>query len=84
MLQLCAVRWSVLQCVLQCVLVMKNYLPDGLPVRVLQCVAVCCSMLQCVAVCCSVLQRVAECCRAAQCVVVCVAVCASDKEFIWS
>jgi len=30
--------------------------------KVLQCVAVCCSVLQCVAVCCSVLQCVAVCC----------------------
>ena len=29
--------------------------------RVLQCVAVCCSVLQCVAVCCNVLQSVAKC-----------------------
>jgi len=31
--------------------------------RVLQCVAVCCSVLQCVVVCCSVLQCVAVCCK---------------------
>ena len=30
--------------------------------RVMQCVAVCCSVLQCVAVCCSVLQCAAACC----------------------
>ena len=41
-------------------------------VRVLQCVAVCCSVLQCVAVCCSVLQ-----CAAVCCVLQCVAVCCS-------
>jgi len=35
--------------------------------RVLQCVAVCCSVLQCVAVCCSVLQCVAVCCSVVQC-----------------
>jgi hypothetical protein len=29
--------------------------------RMLQCVAVCCSVMQCAAVCCSVLQCVAEC-----------------------
>jgi len=40
-------------------------------VRVLQCVAVCCSVLQCVAVCCSVLQYVAVCCSMLQCVAVC-------------
>ena len=39
--------------------------------RVLQCVAVCCSVLQCVAVCCSVLQCVAVCCSVSQCVAVC-------------
>jgi len=52
--------------------------------RVLQCVAVCCSVLQCVvatfhgketnesvAVCCSVLQCVAVCCSVLQCVAVC-------------
>jgi len=33
--------------------------------RVLQCVAVCCSVSQCVAVCCSVLQCVAVCCSVA-------------------
>ena len=33
-----------------------------LPIRVLQCGAVCCSVLQCVAVCCGLLQRVAACC----------------------
>ena len=43
--------------------------------RVLQCVAVCCSVLQCVAVCCSVLQYVAVCCSVLHCVAVCVAVC---------
>jgi len=37
---------------------------------VLQCVAVCCSVLQCVAVCCFVLQCVAVCCSVLQCVVV--------------
>jgi len=31
--------------------------------RVLQCVAVCCSVLQCVAVCCRVFQCVAVCCN---------------------
>jgi len=31
-------------------------------VRVLQCVAMCCSVLQCAAVCCSVLQCAAVCC----------------------
>ena len=36
--------------------------------RVLQCVAVCCSVLQCVAACCSVLQCVAVCCSVLQCV----------------
>ena len=41
--------------------------------RVLQCVAVCCSVLLCAAVCCSVLQCVAVCC----CVLLCVAVCCS-------
>jgi len=51
--------------------------------RVLQCVAVCCSVLQCVAVCCSALQCVAVCCSVPQCVAVCysvlqrVAVCCS-------
>jgi len=45
---------------------------SGLGFRVLQCVAVCCSVLQCVAVCCSVIQ-----CghhstyRALQCIEVC-------------
>jgi len=38
--------------------------------RVLQCVAVCCSMLQSVAVCCSVLQCVAVHCSVLQCVAV--------------
>jgi len=53
------------------------------PLRVLQCVAVCCSALQCVAVRCSVLQCVAVCCIVLQCVAVCcsvlqcVAVCCS-------
>ena len=41
-------------------------------VRVLQCVAVCCSVLKCVAVCvavsCRVLQGVAVCCSVLQCV----------------
>ena len=45
---------------------------DNLQVRVLQCVAVCCSVfcsvLQCVAVCCSVLQCVAVCCSVLRCV----------------
>ena len=36
--------------------------------RVLQCVAVCCSVLQRIAVCCSVLQCVAVCCSVSQCV----------------
>ena len=38
--------------------------------RMLQCVAVCCSVLQCVAVCCSVLvlQCIAVCCNMLQCV----------------
>jgi len=45
-----AVRGSMLQCVAVCA-------GDGIiPLPVLQCVAVCCSVLQCVAVCCSVLQ----------------------------
>jgi len=35
--------------------------------RVLQCVAVCCSMWQCVAVCCNALQCVAVCCSVLQC-----------------
>ena len=41
------------------------------PVRVLRCVAVCCSVLQCVAVCCSVLQCVAVCYSVLQCVPAC-------------
>ena len=48
--------FSVLQCVdLNTGLVMIA------STRMLQCVAVCCSVLQCVAVCCSVLQCVAVC-----------------------
>ena len=45
-------------------------------VRVLQCVAVCCSVLswKCVTVCCSVSQCVAVCCSVLQCVVVCCSV----------
>ena len=39
--------------------------------RVLQCVAVCCSVLQSDAVCCRVLQSVAVCCSVLQCVAVC-------------
>ena len=56
--------------------------------RVLQGVAVCCSVLQCVAVCCSVLQCVAVCCSVLQCVAVCcsvlqyVAVCFSAFQFV--
>ena len=42
--------------------------------RVLQCVAVCCSVLQCVAVSCSVLRCVAVCCSVLQCVAVCCSV----------
>ena len=55
----------------------------GHEMRMLQCVAVCCSVLQCVAVCCSVLQCVAVCCSVLQCAAVCcsvlqyVAVCCS-------
>ena len=44
------------------------FVPD---VRVLQCVAVCCSVLRCVAVCWSVLQYVAVCRSMSQCVAVC-------------
>ena len=40
-------------------------------VRVLQCVAVCCSVLRCVAVCCSVLQCVVVRCSMMQCDAVC-------------
>ena len=36
--------------------------------RMLQCVAVCCSVLQCIAVYCSVLQCIAVCCSVLQCV----------------
>ena len=39
--------------------------------RMLQCVAVCCSVLQCAAVRCSALQCVAVCCSVLQCVAVC-------------
>jgi len=39
--------------------------------RVLQCIAVRCSVLQCVAIFCSVLQCVAEYCSVSQCVAVC-------------
>ena len=50
-------------------LVPKNRESTGrLRLRVLQRVAVCCSVLQCVAVCCSVLQCVAVCCGVLQCV----------------
>ena len=45
--------------------------------RVLQCVAVCCSVLQCVAVCCSALQCVAVCC-----VLRCVEVCCSVLQCV--
>ena len=57
--------------------------------RVLQCVAVCCSVLQCVAVCCSVLQCVAVCRSVSQCVAVCcsvlqcVAVCCCWVSIVW-
>jgi len=43
-------------------------------IRVLHCVAACCSVLQCVAVCCSVLQCVAVCCSGLQRVAVPVSV----------
>jgi len=52
--------------------------------RVLQCVAVCCSVLQCVAVRCRAWQSVAVSCSVVQCVAVCfrvlqcVAVCCSE------
>jgi len=38
-----------------------------LPVCLMLCVTVCCSVLQCVAVCCSVLQCIAVCCSVLQC-----------------
>ena len=49
--------------------------------RVLQCVAVCCSVLQYVAVCCSMLQCVAVCCSFAVCcrVLLCATVCVSVR-----
>jgi len=71
------------------------YLRYARPMRLLQCVAVRCSVLQCVAVCCSVLQCVAMCCSVLQCVAVCclryvrprsvlqcVAVCCSVLQYV--
>jgi len=58
------------------------------PLRVLQCVVVCCSEWQCVAVCCSVLQCAAVSCSVLQCVAVfgnimqCVAVCCSVLQCV--
>jgi len=58
------------------------------PLRVLQCVVVCCSEWQCVAVCCSVLQCATVCCSVLQCVAVfcnimqCVAVCCSVLQCV--
>ena len=57
----------------QCVAVCLHYVAVC-RMRVLQCVAVCCSVLQCVAVCCSVLQCVAVCRSVLQCVDVCCSV----------
>jgi len=68
---------------LQCVAVYCNaYHVIRFVERVMQCVAVCCSVLQCVAVCCIVLQCVAMCCNVLQCVAVCCSVlqCASCNQ----
>jgi len=51
-------------------LYIKSLLAEWAVQRVLQCVAVCCSVLQCVAVCSSKLQCVAVYCSALQCVAV--------------
>jgi len=71
----------VLQCVAMCYITFPA--SQETSCRVLQCVAVCCSVLQSVAVCCSVLQCAAVCCSVLQSVVLCcnmfqcVAVCCS-------
>jgi len=56
-----AVCCSVLQCV-AVVAVCDLNIVVSLDSRVLQCIAVCCSVLQCIAVCCSVLHGVPLCC----------------------
>jgi len=85
-----AVRCSVL-CVLQyvavccsglsasqCLYLVHGNLTFWYVLRVLQCVAACCSVLQCVAVCCCVLLCVAVCC----CVLLCFAVCCSVLSIV--
>ena len=82
-LQCVAVRYSVLQCARGGMTFEKFHQPPlRLPPRVLQCIAVCCSVLQCVSVSLSVLQCVVVCCSVLQCVAVCCSVlqCASPSS----
>jgi len=61
-------------CVMRVMCVWSRHIYEcvkSLVARVLQCVAVCCSVLQRGAVCCSVLQCVAVCCSVLQCVAAC-------------
>ena len=77
MLQCVAVSCSVLQCVAETGLGLSATKKSrGGEVKLLQCVAACCSIalcctaLQCVAVCCIVLHCIAVCCSVLQCVAV--------------